>query len=122
MQMLNPNKDENDEKIVEFEAQVKEKLQKIEQLGEQGRIQEAQDLTQEVDKLNLEIERLKSIEDANPLLKLEKRMAVCEVCGCLLVMNEDPRRMELHLSGKQHLGYIKVRELFDQFRVYMGIV
>ncbi|EPZ33451.1 LUC7-domain-containing protein [Rozella allomycis CSF55] len=99
---------------------VKELLVKIEDFGEQGMIDEAQNLTKEVDKIKLEIDRLRAIEDVNPYLKLEKRMQVCDVCGLLLVMNDDPKRMEAHIAGKQHVGFLKVRKTLQEFRDKYG--
>ena len=49
-------------------------------------------------------------------------MQVCEVCGSLLVMNDDPKRMELHLSGKQHVGFQRVRKTLEEFRVSDGCI
>lgn len=55
----------------------------------------------------------------------EKLMEVCEVCGAFLIVGDAQQRIEDHLSGKQHLGYAKLRraveKLYEQRRKRSGI-
>ena len=44
-------------------------------------------------------------------------MEVCEICGAFLVMGDAQQRVEEHLSGKQHMGYGKVRTTIEQLKV-----
>lgn len=44
----------------------------------------------------------------------EKQMEVCEVCGAFLIVGDAQQRIEDHLTGKQHLGYSKVRKVIDE--------
>lgn len=44
----------------------------------------------------------------------EKQMEVCEVCGAFLIVGDAQQRIEDHLSGKQHLGYSKLRRAVDE--------
>lgn len=46
-----------------------------------------------------------------------KEMEVCPICGSFLVVNDIPQRVEEHVSGKQHMGYAKVRETIDSLKV-----
>ncbi|KAH8360698.1 hypothetical protein KR200_011271 [Drosophila serrata] len=39
----------------------------------------------------------------------EKQMKVCEICGAFLIVGDAQQRIEDHLTGKQHLGYSKLR-------------
>ncbi|KAI8137191.1 hypothetical protein BJV82DRAFT_583923 [Fennellomyces sp. T-0311] len=106
-------KEEREEKIVLIDVKIKEMLQKIEEAGEEGRVQEATELTAEVEKLQAEMSQLKDNIDGS---KSEKRMEVCQVCGAFLVTNDSSDRLEAHYQGKQHQGYLKIRETLDQMK------
>ncbi|KAJ3084065.1 Luc7-like protein 3 [Quaeritorhiza haematococci] len=100
-----------------LEVKIKDKLQEIETAGEDGRVQEAQNLMTEVEELQAELAALKKVDDTNPLLKLEKRMEVCEVCGAFLVMNDCTQRLDAHLDGKQHKGFLLIRQTLEDMKV-----
>jgi hypothetical protein len=44
-------------------------------------------------------------------------MEVCEVCGSFLIVNDAQARVEEHISGKQHMGYAKLRSALEDIRV-----
>lgn len=44
----------------------------------------------------------------------EKQMEVCEVCGAFLIVGDAQQRIEDHLSGKQHLGYSRLRKAVEE--------
>jgi len=44
-------------------------------------------------------------------------MEVCPVCGAFLVVGDAQQRVEEHLSGKQHMGYAKVRTTIETIKV-----
>lgn len=44
-------------------------------------------------------------------------MRVCEVCGAFLVIGDTEKRVLSHLEGKQHTGYLKIREYVNEYRV-----
>lgn len=46
-----------------------------------------------------------------------KEMEVCAVCGAFLVVGDAPQRVEEHVSGKQHMGYAKVRNTIEMLKV-----
>lgn len=109
--------DEVEEKRILLDLQVKELLAKIEECGEEGRIREAQELTLQADNLKAELDQLRgSVDYENPLHKLEKRMEVCTVCGAFLVMNDAPKRVGAHFDGRQHSGWVKLREAVESLR------
>ncbi|CAO3588506.1 unnamed protein product [Absidia cylindrospora] len=108
--------EERQEKVVLLEVKIKELLQKIEEAGEEGRVQEASDLTNQVEKLQVELKLLKEMEEMAS--KSEKRMEVCEVCGALLVTHDTTEKPTAHFDGKQHLGYMKIREALDNRQPY----
>ncbi|KAG9285506.1 hypothetical protein G9A89_006494 [Geosiphon pyriformis] len=114
--LLNPNKDEKEEKMVILDEKIKDLLIKIEEAGEEGRVQEAQTLTKDVEALQKELDFLKNSDDSNPLFKQERRMLVCDVCGAFLVTNDTSNRLEAHWSGKQHTGYKQIRETLQEWK------
>lgn len=44
----------------------------------------------------------------------EKQMEVCEVCGAFLIVGDAQQRLEDHLTGKQHMGYSRLRKAVDE--------
>lgn len=43
----------------------------------------------------------------------EKQMEVCEVCGAFLIVGDAQQRIDDHLTGKQHLGYSRLRKAVE---------
>ncbi|ORY99147.1 hypothetical protein BCR43DRAFT_488796 [Syncephalastrum racemosum] len=107
-------KEEREERMVLIDVKIKEMLQRAEEAGEEGRVQEAANLTEEVEKLQTELSQLKENLDAND--KSEKRMEVCQVCGAFLVTNDSSDRLEAHYQGKQHQGYLKIRDTLEEMK------
>ncbi|CAO3645845.1 unnamed protein product [Cunninghamella echinulata] len=103
--------EERHEKIVLLEVKIQELFKKIEEAGEEGRVQEASDLTVQVEKLQTELKLLQETDEMQS--KSDKRMEVCEVCGALLVTHDSGEKPTAHFDGKQHLGYLKIRETLD---------
>ena len=116
---LNPVNDEFEERRTIIDLQIKELLAKIEQCGEEGRVQEAQEALLEVERHKAELEKLRLQEAENPSYRLEKRMEVCQTCGAFLIIGDAVRRIEAHFEGKQHNGWARIREaLADLKRKY----
>ncbi|KAG0329535.1 Luc7-like protein 3 [Dissophora globulifera] len=118
--LLNPRKDEKEEKIIMLEQKIKDTLAKVEEAGEEGRVDEAQVLTDQVEKLQAELEHLKQNDDVNPIFRQENKMEVCHVCGAFLVMNDTSNRLDAHLQGKQHTGYQKIHETYEEMKKQRG--
>lgn len=113
---LNPANDEFEEKRTILDLQIKELLAKIETCGEEGRIQEAQDLMGEVERYKAELERLRQLEAENPSYRLEKRMEVCQTCGAFLIIGDAQKRIEAHFEGRQHNGWARIREALAELK------
>ncbi|KAI8602559.1 hypothetical protein EDD21DRAFT_335750 [Dissophora ornata] len=118
--LLNPRKDEKEEKIIMLEQKIKDMLAKVEEAGEEGRVDEAQVLTDLVEKLQADLEHLKQNDDVNPIFRQENKMEVCHVCGAFLVMNDTSNRLDAHLQGKQHTGYQKIHETYEEMKKQRG--
>ncbi|KAI9286504.1 hypothetical protein BC943DRAFT_320837 [Umbelopsis sp. AD052] len=105
-------KGEREEKLVLLDVKIKDLLAKIEEAGEEGRVQEATDLTREVERLQAEHAILK--EKADNAARSDKKMEVCTICGAFLVTGDAPDRLDSHFSGKQHQGYQKIRDTLEK--------
>lgn len=117
---LNPANDEYEEKRTLLDLQVKEILIKIEAAGEEGRIQEAQELMMEAERYKAELDRLRQLEAENPSYRLEKRMEVCQTCGAFLIIGDAQKRIEAHFEGKQHNGWARIREALADLKRKLG--
>jgi hypothetical protein len=42
------------------------------------------------------------------------RLQVCEVCGSILAVGDSEARMQMHLSGKMHKGFLQVRQVLEE--------
>ena len=51
------------------------------------------------------------------MLAQEKKMALCEICGSFLVANDAVERTQSHVTGKQHIGYGRVRDFITEYKV-----
>ena len=46
----------------------------------------------------------------------EKQMEVCEICGAFLIVGDAQQRIDDHLSGKQHMGFAKLRDAIKEIK------
>jgi hypothetical protein len=100
-------KDELIEQTILMEERIRAFQDQIEKCGDQGMIDEAQDCYAQMESLYGQLQVLKTTELST---RDDKRMEVCQVCAALLVINDAPERMIAHVEGKQHTGYLKLRE------------
>ncbi|KAI3656911.1 hypothetical protein MP638_007354 [Amoeboaphelidium occidentale] len=103
-------RDERTERMVVFEEKIKELQEKMENCAMEGLVDEAKDLMRQVETYQSQLEALKQEE------LMEKKMETCEVCGALLVINDVTDRVTSHLEGKQHNGYIKLRQKYEELK------
>uniref|UniRef100_A0A6B2EG88 Putative spliceosome subunit n=1 Tax=Phlebotomus kandelakii TaxID=1109342 RepID=A0A6B2EG88_9DIPT len=98
---------------------IKKLVGEAEEAGHRGDVDQAQGLMKLCDQLKEEKEALvQNVESTHWSMELvqaqEKQMEVCEVCGAFLIVGDAQQRIEDHLTGKQHLGYSKVRKVIDE--------
>ncbi|KAL1283490.1 Luc7-like protein 3 [Trichinella pseudospiralis] len=112
---IDSTKNRNDEKFRILSEKVAALHAQAEQLGAEGKVEEAQsvvkmaeNLANELDQMTKELEQLPAIE--------MKLMEVCDTCGCFLIVGDSPHRLEEHLTGKQHVGYAKIKETIDMMQ------
>jgi len=102
---------------------------KIEELGEKGQVQEAQETLQEQESLKAKISNLKEQQKlrTTQLEARAKPLIVCDVCGGLIIEDSntknakhDSRRATAHKAGRLHEGFsqitMKITELEEQLK------
>lgn len=117
------------EMIDTLNARIKKLIGEAEEAGNRGDVEQAQGLMTLCDQLKEEKdEAVRCLEeeeeeqengDAKPkqaweYTSNEKAMEVCEVCGAFLIVGDAQQRIEDHLSGKQHIGYSKLRTAVEE--------
>lgn len=96
-------------------------LREAEDAGLRGDVEQAQGLMSLCDKLKEEKELLVKFHESAgwdvqaefPTVQ-EKQMEVCEVCGAFLIVGDAQQRIDDHLTGKQHLGYDRLRKAVEE--------
>uniref|UniRef100_A0A673ANF7 LUC7-like 3 pre-mRNA splicing factor n=1 Tax=Sphaeramia orbicularis TaxID=375764 RepID=A0A673ANF7_9TELE len=90
----------DEEKIQVLTEKIEDLVVQIEELGSEGRVEEAQGMMKLVEQLKEERELLSSTPSTiESFAAQEKQMEVCE------------SRVDDHLMGKQHMGYAKINPL-----------
>ncbi|KAL5197724.1 hypothetical protein ABZP36_001236 [Zizania latifolia] len=105
------------EQLSIIEENVKKLLVQIEELGEAGKVAEAEALMRKVELLNAEKTALTNQADNKAaMLPQEKKMELCEICGSFLVADDVLERTQSHVTGKQHIGYGLVRDFLAEHK------
>ena len=73
----------------------------------------------EVEKHKIQKAELEALSD--PLLAAQAKMdrnamKVCEVCGGLQTAADTDKRMVMHVEGKLHTGYAKIRKVLTELK------
>ncbi|KAI5116341.1 hypothetical protein M0805_009177 [Coniferiporia weirii] len=105
--------------IGEIELAIQGGTEKIEQLGEQGKVDESmremaaiEALKSEKSDKERELQQLTDTSGASGHQKLR----VCDVCGAYLSVLDSDRRLADHFGGKMHLGYHELRNMLQKFK------
>ncbi|XP_075435696.1 luc7-like protein 3 isoform X3 [Ascaphus truei] len=107
----------NEEKIQVLTDKIEGLLVQIEELGTEGKVEEAQGMMKLVEQLKEERELLKSTTSTiESFAAQEKQMEVCEVCGAFLIVGDAQSRVDDHLMGKQHMGYAKIKNTVEELK------
>jgi len=105
------------ERLQEIDEEINRKNKKMERCGDEGRVEEAQGLLSEVEKLKQEQIQLQ--EQAKLVLSnksYERPLKTCQICGAF-VDRVDPTRTLNHESGRTHQGFSLVREKAAELKV-----
>ncbi|KAI7803557.1 luc7-like protein 3 [Triplophysa rosa] len=107
----------NEEKAQVLTEKIEELVVQIEELGSEGRVEEAQGMMKLVEQLKEEREELSSTPSTiESFAAQEKQMEVCEVCGAFLIVGDAQSRVDDHLMGKQHMGYAKIKATVEELK------
>jgi len=105
--------------IAEIELAIQGGTEKIEQLGEQGKVDESMHEMAAIEALKSEkadkerdLQQLTDTSGASGHQKLR----VCDVCGAYLSVLDSDRRLADHFGGKMHLGYHELRNMLAKFK------
>mmetsp|Transcript_24080 Transcript_24080/g.39578 ORF Transcript_24080/g.39578 Transcript_24080/m.39578 type:complete len:364 (-) Transcript_24080:533-1624(-) len=142
--VLAVSKAANNPEVERIAVQIQEKLKEAETLGEQGEVEKALLVTQEVEDLRQQKanEQAKALLASLPFNKepqaggddqrkialdtngmplrgagaANQKLRVCDVCGAFLSIYDSDRRLADHFGGKLHLGYLQIRERLKEIR------
>ncbi|KAH8037151.1 hypothetical protein HPB51_008833 [Rhipicephalus microplus] len=111
-----------DERVIVLNERIQGLLQQVEQLGCEGKVEEAQGIMKLCDQLKEERKSLDKDSDKAHWLRQtaelaaaqEKQMEVCDICGAFLIVGDAQQRVDDHLMGKQHMGYAKLKEAVEE--------
>ena len=106
---IDEENDERWEKIIELDEKINEMIAKSEEYGLNGMVEESYTLATQIDQLQLDLEQLKNSTSKSD----DKSFDVCPVCSALLIVNDTTNRTGIHIDGKQHQGYQKIRDHFN---------
>uniref|UniRef100_A0A8D8I1P7 Luc7-like protein 3 n=1 Tax=Culex pipiens TaxID=7175 RepID=A0A8D8I1P7_CULPI len=109
------------EQVNTMTEKINKLLREAEEAGIRGDVDQAQSLMQMSDQLKEEKDELVKQAETNGwsvtaeiAAAQEKQMEVCEVCGAFLIVGDAQQRIDDHLTGKQHLGYSKLRQAVEE--------
>eukprot|EP00058_Branchiostoma_floridae_P013773 XP_002599261.1 hypothetical protein BRAFLDRAFT_200091 [Branchiostoma floridae] len=108
----------NEEKILMLTDRIDGLLEQVEQLGCEGKVEEAQGVMKLCDQLKEEREQLRQANKSSidSMTAQEKQMEVCETCGAFLIVGDAQSRVDDHLMGKQHMGYAKIKATIEELK------
>ncbi|CEM37946.1 unnamed protein product [Vitrella brassicaformis CCMP3155] len=107
--------EDKQQRVNELEARISDRLKKAEELAEEGRISECALFHQEIATYKDEIERIKATP-FDSYIRKETQLRVCNVCGAMQSLADSMSRFESHVTGKQHMGYEKIRAYLAEIR------
>lgn len=70
---------------------------------------------EEVEKFKKQKAELEALGDSSQV-KQDRNMKVCEVCGALQSAGDTDKRLTMHLEGKLHTGYLKIRKKLAELK------
>ncbi|XP_049868705.1 luc7-like protein 3 [Pectinophora gossypiella] len=119
--MTQAQTEKNQEQVKLLSEKVTALMQEAEEAGTRGDVEQAQGLMKLCDRLKDEKEQLIKQQEnshwsmtAELAAAQEKQMEVCPVCGAFLIVGDAQQRIDDHLSGKQHVGYFKLRQAYEE--------
>jgi len=69
----------------------------------------------EVEKLKYEKQNLEQLSD-KAIISTDRSMDICQICGAMQSITDTDKRQMMHLEGKLHTGYSKVRSVLKELK------
>jgi len=113
---MHADKEENltsmqQERIDRIDDKINRYTKEMEDLGNKGMVEEAQELLLKVEELQKEKETLRGVTVGKNDFQ---NLTVCETCGALMMNMQDESRVDHHLRGKTHQGYQMIRDKLEE--------
>ncbi|XP_038211918.1 luc7-like protein 3 isoform X2 [Zerene cesonia] len=119
--MTQAQTEKNQEQVTLLSEKITALVREAEEAGTCGNVEQAQGLMKLCDRLKEEKDQLLKQQEnshwsmtAELAAAQEKQMEVCPVCGAFLIVGDAQQRIDDHLSGKQHVGYFKLRQAYEE--------
>nr|ALT32103.1 putative Luc7-like protein 3 [Hypsibius dujardini] len=77
-----------------------------------GKVEEAQLKLRLSDQLRKDRDGV--IATMESAVQQEKQLEVCQTCGAFLIVGDAQQRIDDHLSGKQHVGYARIKQTLKE--------
>lgn len=105
------------EAVASINDKVAKLVREAEEAGIRGDVDQAQNLMVLCEKLKDDKDSLiKQFESCGFNFSEQKEMEVCTICAAFLVIGDAQSRIDDHLTGKQHLGYSKLRKALEDHK------
>lgn len=101
--------DDEAQRLVDIELKITELTRKAESLGEEGKVDEAQEALAAIEECNREKKGIHHARGGG-----EKTMMVCEVSGNFLSSTDNEDRLRAHFEGKVYNGWKTVRDKYTE--------
>ncbi|TMS35241.1 hypothetical protein L596_002686 [Steinernema carpocapsae] len=102
------------QKVIDLNDKISSTLAKVEELGNDGKIEESLTLTKTVEELKKRKRELENEMRTN--VPSQQRLRVCEACGAQLNILDHESRLADHYGGKMHLGMVEIREKYNKMK------
>ncbi|OQV21138.1 Luc7-like protein 3 [Hypsibius exemplaris] len=101
-----------DDRIRDLADKIEALVKEAEELGGQGKVEEAQLKLRLSDQLRKDRDGV--IATMESAVQQEKQLEVCQTCGAFLIVGDAQQRIDDHLSGKQHVGYARIKQTLKE--------
>jgi len=101
--------------IKEFDIKINDLLKKSYELGKNGDVNKAVNTLNEADILRQK-RKIKEQELMKTTFDKYQKVRICEVCSAVIQNSDLDGRMEEHNVGRQHVAYLKMREVFETLK------
>ncbi|GMS85313.1 hypothetical protein PENTCL1PPCAC_7488, partial [Pristionchus entomophagus] len=104
------------QKIHDLNEQIGKALAKMEELGNEGKVEESMQLSQTVEELKTKKEQLHTDLRMVGSINQRQQLRVCDDCGAQLNLLDHETRLADHFGGKMHLGMVDIRAKYDEMK------